>query len=101
MTADHDVTDDAAPVTDDELTALALAAEADPPLGEDAVDIARVLGPGTGSPWPSWYMPAPMGLRRLTGWRRALVRCSVASVVASFVVINAAGLCNTYGQLHF
>jgi hypothetical protein len=87
-------------MTDEELTVLALAADPDVEVGDDAVDIAEVLGPVAPSPLPSWYMPAPMGVRRLTGWRRALVRCSAASVIASFVVINACGLCNTYGQLH-
>jgi hypothetical protein len=36
----------------------------------------------------------------LGGWRRRVVRWNVALIIASFVVINAAGLCNTYGQLH-
>jgi hypothetical protein len=29
------------------------------------------------------------------------VRWNVALIIASFLAINAAGLCNTYGQLHF
>jgi hypothetical protein len=41
-----------------------------------------------------------MGVRRLEGWRRHVARLSAALVIASFVVINAFGLCNTYGQLH-
>jgi hypothetical protein len=42
-------------------------------------------------------MPAPMGpASPLRGWRRGVVLL----VVASFLVITAAGLCNTYGQLH-
>jgi hypothetical protein len=42
-----------------------------------------------------------MRARVLTGWRRHLVRWNVVLIVASFLAINAAGLCNTYGQLHF
>jgi hypothetical protein len=88
------------PFTDDELTALALGADADAPVGDDAVDVWEPLGPTTPSPLPSWYMPAPMGVRRLEGWHRHVVRFGAVSVVTSFVVINACGLCNTYGQLH-
>ena len=49
---------------------------------------------------PTWYMPTPMRAPALTGWRRHVVRWNVALIIASFVTINAAGLCNTYGQLH-
>jgi hypothetical protein len=86
---------------DDELAALALAADAETPLGADAVPISYVLTLGADSPLPAWYMPAPIRARRLAGWRRHLVRWSAMSVVASFVAITAAGYCNTYGQLHF
>jgi hypothetical protein len=101
MADDRPGIESAEPFTDDELTALALAADANAPVSDDAVAIWELLGPGPQSPLPSWYMPAPMGTRRLRGWRGRLVRCSVYSVIASFVVINAYGLCNTYGQLHF
>lgn len=90
----------AEPVDDDELTALALAADADAPVTADAVDIWTVLGPATRNPLPAWYQPAPMGVRRLDGWRRHVARLSASAVIASFVAINAFGLCNTYGQLH-
>ena len=87
-------------VVDDELAALALGADPDAPLAADAVDIWTVLGPTARSPLPTWYQPAPMGVRRLAGWRRHVARLSASLVIASFVAINAAGLCNTYGQLH-
>jgi hypothetical protein len=45
-------------------------------------------------------MPTPMRAPALGGWRRRLVRWNVALIIASFLMINAAGLCNTYGQLH-
>jgi hypothetical protein len=90
-----------APFTDDELAEMALAADADAPVSSDAIPISEIVGPGMESPLPTWYMPAPIGARRLSGWRGRLVRCSALSVIVSFVVINAFGLCNTYGQLHF
>ncbi len=34
------------------------------------------------------------------GWRRFVVRFSSAMLVLSFLAITAAGLCNTYGDLH-
>ena len=47
---------------------------------------------------PDWYMPSPMaGARRLTGWRR---RVAIVIVVA-FLLIDAAGLCSTYGAVVF
>ena len=85
-------------VSDDELTALALAADPDPALDNDAESLADVLGPDAPRLLPDWYMPAPMGgAPPLRGWRRRVV----LTVIASFLTITAAGLCNTYGQLHF
>ena len=49
---------------------------------------------------PSWYMPAPIGPRAVHGWRRVLLRGNVGLVIAAFLTITAAGLCNTYGQIH-
>jgi hypothetical protein len=87
-------------LNDDELTALALAADPDLPVDDDAIDVWEYVGVGRPEPLPSWYMPAPMHPRRIEGWRRVVVWCGVVSVIASFVAINACGLCNTYGQLH-
>ena len=84
---------------DEELAALALAAEPDAPVPEDAVDLWSLLPPGTGTGdrlLPGWYMPAPMGgAGPLTGWRRRLALL----VVAALLLITAYGLCNTYGQV--
>jgi hypothetical protein len=87
----------AASVSDDELTALALASDPDVEVDDDAVCLADLLDPAAPRLLPEWYMPAPMGpAGPLRGWRRAIVLL----VVASFLLITAAGLCNTYGQLH-
>jgi hypothetical protein len=80
-------------LTDDELTALALAADPDAPIAKDAVPMALYLGQLPIS-LPGWYMPTVM-LRGRRGWRMPVVLL----IVASFVVIEALGLCNTFGQL--
>jgi hypothetical protein len=85
-------------LTDDELCALALAADPDTTVDDDAVCLWDLAAPQGASPaLPEWYMPAATGGRLLRGWQRI----PVALVIASFLVINAAGLCNTYGQLGF
>ncbi len=78
-------------LTDEELTALALSADprpafdpATPPWHAGYRDALELL--------PQWYMPAPHGRRAGTG-----TRVAVAVIVASFVLINALGLCVTYG----
>ncbi|HXY91913.1 MAG TPA: hypothetical protein VEP49_05510 [Acidimicrobiia bacterium] len=90
-------------ITDDELCAEALAADPDIPVAADAVSFWDLTDPAPGrGALPDWYMPSPMaGPRSRTGWRRLLIRCNVALIIAAFVTINAYGLCNTYGQLHF
>jgi hypothetical protein len=89
-------------ITDDELSALAIAADADAEVGDDAVSLWDLPEFGATQRLPAWYMPAPMpGPRHFTGWRGRLVRFNVGIIVASFLTITACGLCNTYGQLHF
>lgn len=86
-------------VTDDELTTLALAADPDAPLDDDAVSFWEATADPDDTatpPLPEWYMPAPMaGTPLLHGWRRRVVFV----VIAAFLTITAAGLCNTYGDL--
>ena len=79
--------------TDDELTELALAADPEEPLPEDAVPIGTYLSQIPTS-LPLWYMPPVVrsGSRR---WRTPVV----LAVVSAFVLIDAMGLCNTYGIL--
>jgi hypothetical protein len=87
-------------IGDDELAAEALAADPDVVVPNDAVSLLELTGNGTRQTLPSWYMPAPMRPPAVRGWRRALLRWNVAMIIAAFLTINAAGLCNTYGQLH-
>lgn len=81
--------------SDAELTALALAADPDAPLGPDAVPIDVYLGAPNGL-LPDWYMAQPRT-------RRAgrMTRVVVVAVVGAFLLIEAFGLCSTYGQLPF
>ena len=79
--------------TEDELTALALAADPDGPIDDDAVPVAEYLGQHAGL-LPSWYMPTPMA-RSGSRWRIPVV----VAIVAAFVIIEAFGLCSTFGQL--
>ena len=82
-------------ISDDELTALALAADPDDVL-RDARPISEVIGPVGESTLPEWYMPAVMsGAPRLFGWRRGVV----FTFIAALIVIEAFGLCSTYGQI--
>ena len=88
-------------MSDEELTALALAADPDAPADADAVPLSEYLQSGDDGEdqlLPEWYMPAPMsGARRLRGWRR---RVAILVIVA-FLLIDAYGLCSTYGSVVF
>jgi len=81
------------PLTEEELTALALACDPDQPLDPDAT--ALDLYPDrTFGLLPGWYMPpvTAIGSRR---WRTPVV----VMIIAAFLLIDAFGLCITYGQL--
>jgi hypothetical protein len=82
-----------APLTEVELTELALAGDPDAPLDDDAVPMADYLGRAPGL-LPEWYMPTPM-VRRATRWRVPVV----VAMIAAFLVIEAMGLCTVFGQL--
>ena len=84
-------------LTDEELCALALAADPDVELDDDAVPLWDLAGAAEDGPLPAWYMPAAAGGRLLSGWQRV----PVGLVIAALLVINCYGLCNTYGQLGF
>ena len=83
----------AEPLTEDELEALALAADPSAPLAEDAVPIGVHLAQFAGA-LPQWYMPPVMG-NRGGRWRTPVV----VAVISAFLLIEALGLCNTYGTL--
>lgn len=83
------------PLDDDGLTALALAGDPDAPPAPDAVPIDIYLG-ATSGPLPDWYMPA-VRARRGRRWQRLVI----VALVGAFVIIEAFGLCSTYGQVPF
>lgn len=95
--ADEDLVE----VSDEELTALALAADPDVAVADDAIPLHELLGqegPGTADLLPGWYMPPTVGGNRvLQGWRRRIVLL----VIVSFLLIDAYGLCSTYGHVGF
>ena len=85
---------------DSDLCAAALAADPDTVVPDDAIPFDAWTEASTAGALPGWYMPAPIGPPALRGWRRLVVRMSSAMLVLSFLTITAAGLCNTYGDLH-
>jgi len=76
-------------ISDEELTALALAADPDAPLGADAAPL--LLGEERTGLLPAWYMPPAVtpGVPRH--------RAVVALLIGALLVVNGAGLCVTYG----
>ena len=80
-------------LTDEELTALALAADPDAPIAEGAVPIGIHLAQ-LGSALPLWYMP-PAVRQGGRHWKAPFV----IAVVSAFLLIDLMGLCNTYGIL--
>jgi hypothetical protein len=89
--------DQAAPFTDAELSALALEADPDEAIADDAVSFWALTGGHETQRLPEWYMPSPHGARLVHGWRRHVVLL----IIVTFLVIDAYGLCNTYGWVHF
>jgi len=89
---------DLLPLTEEELCALALGTEAGRPPADDAVPLADYLdarAPGDAPGLlPAWYMPTPMA-RVSPRWRTPVV----LAIVAAFVLIEAFGLCSTFGQV--
>jgi len=82
-------------ITDEELTALALAAEPDPVVPDDAVPLWDLVATDE-TLVSSWYMPAPAasGLA-IGGWRRGIV----VFLIAVFLAIEVVGLCSAYGVI--
>jgi hypothetical protein len=82
------------PLTDEELTMLAMEADLDAPLSDDAIPLSLHLAQFAGAALPGWYMaPATSGSGRR--WRTPVV----VGLIFAFVLIEALGLCNTFGSL--
>jgi hypothetical protein len=79
--------------TDAELTVLALAADPDQRVDPDAMPFTAGRAGGD-SYLPSWYMPTPTA--RVRSRRQTAV---VVAIVMALLLIEALGLCVTYGQL--
>ncbi len=78
-------------ISEDELTALALAADPDLPLADDAVPFRSMQAEGAPL-LPDWYMPvAPSRARR--DWRSRVA----ISIAVGLVFINGFGICVTNG----
>lgn len=78
-------------ISDAELEELALAADPDDVIGDDAVPWLPDRGAAL---LPSWYMGSPGSSGGGRG-RRGVV----ALVISSLLLVNAVGLCVTYGYL--
>lgn len=88
------------PLSDEELAqveALAMAADPDTAVDGNAVSLWDLPGWERPRLLPDWYMPAPM-CGRSTSLRQRWV---IGLIVASFLLINAFGLCSTYGRVGF
>lgn len=93
MATPEPTADDLAPLTDEELERLALAAAPSDDLADDAVP----WSPSGRDPLiADWYMPAPTAARR-----DLKTRVVMGAVVLSILAINASGLCVTYGRVIF
>ena len=79
-------------ISDEELAALALAADPDEPIEDDAVPMRSLDSEGE-PVLPEWYMPVAHGRAR-SDWRAAM---AVAFAVG-LVLINAFAICVTYGS---
>jgi hypothetical protein len=79
--------------SDDELTALALAADPNVALDANAVAWSGIAVEPPGL-LPNWYMPVPSYHLRGRG-----TRAIVITLIAGFLVIDAFGLCITSGFL--
>jgi len=81
------------PISDEELEALALAADPNETAGIDAVPFFATPAYGAHL-LSSWYMPA-VAMRRSSGWHKPVV----IAIVATLVVLEALGLCSVFGQV--
>ncbi|HVB00559.1 MAG TPA: hypothetical protein VNE42_04785 [Acidimicrobiales bacterium] len=80
-------------ISDEELSELALGAEVDRPLADDAIAIGLVPE-SSSSLLGAWYM-APVAARRVAGWRMWVM----LSIVGILLILEALGLCSVFGQV--
>ncbi len=81
--------------SDEELTALALAADPSVPIATDAVPWLGCHAERS-SALPDWYMPSSIAVRHGRGTRLVVI-----AIIAGLVIIDAFGLCITSGFLTF
>ena len=98
MTGDARLTgdgaDDRSPLTEDELTRAGPRPSDPGPAGRRRRAAGRLSSGRTPGLLPAWYMPTPMA-RVSPRWRLPVV----LALVAAFVIIEAFGLCSTFGQI--
>lgn len=83
-------------MSDTETLSDALTDEEQAVLGPDARSIWDLTDDRPDPLLPEWYMPtSPVGVRQAVGWRRV----TAYLVIASFLLVAAAGLCTTYGEV--
>ena len=88
-----DVQPDDAPLSDEELEALAMAADPTEALADDAVPLDLSSAGGIDF-LPGWYMP-PVLRSASRRWHR----WAIVAVIVAFLAIDAFGLCSTFGPL--
>jgi hypothetical protein len=81
-------------ISDAELTALALSADPEAPLSADAVPLAFYLSKAA-CILPQWYMPPTDARCGGNRWRTPII----VAIIVAFLLIDAWGLCSTYGQI--
>jgi len=91
------VSDDA--VSDEELSALALAGDPDTVVADGARCLWDIVAQDDGvlpGGLPEWYMPpVSAGPRQHPRWRRRVALV----IICAFLTVDAYGLCSTYGYL--
>ena len=83
------------PPSDEELCRLALAADSSAPLSDDAIPLSLHLAQFAGAALPAWYMAPATAARGGSRWRTPIV----VTIISAFLLIEALGLCNTFGLL--
>jgi hypothetical protein len=90
---DDDPDVSASTISDDDLTTLALNADPHPTIDPHVAPWRPMADAVTGL-LPDWYMPTPSGSHRGKG-----AKIAIGVIIASFVIVNALGLCITNGFL--